>query len=379
MSRSALRQRGDAPRSTRGSHEIALATRANPTRRREGGVGTPTSAPGARGRALAVVVCPGRVSPRGHSAGFHTPQPGATARPRCARMRRRPDVRERGPFSTEPIAGPNSAPPPVEWVDLPREPERGHSVMRYVPCVISAVILFGCASTRSWTYRPEPPRFREPILEKTVVVPPVEDHRTNHNFNGWALYLIPLMPFGWQTFDTPEGPDRHLTSTTWHFQPSEDISKAIAQDLQNLGLFKEAFFGYRPSEGDLALRAALHSTRYDAKLITYGLSLYGPLLWLIGLPAGTYSNELRLELRLEDPKTGELYWSGGVNELDGDPVWLYYLKADFHYDSLLKRGLKRAFVDLEARLVERIDRGTPAPLSHSSESPAAPEGAPARQ
>jgi hypothetical protein len=176
--------------------------------------------------------------------------------------------------------------------------------------------------------------------------------RTNDNTNLVALYLIPLVPFGWMTFDTPEGPDKHLTSGEWNFRPPEDIAKAIAQDLQNLGLFREAFFGYRPSDGDLILRSQLHSTRYNAKMLSYGLSIEGPLLWFIGLPVGTYSNELRLELRLEDRATGKLVWSGGVEELDGGAVWLYALGADFHYDSLLKRGLRRAFADLESQLAK---------------------------
>jgi hypothetical protein len=225
----------------------------------------------------------------------------------------------------------------------------------YRAAPLALLLLPGCASTRSWAYRPEPPVQREPILAKSVVVLPVEDLRPNENSNLAALYLIPLMPFGWMTFDTPEGPEKHLTSGAWNFRPSEDIAKAVAQDLQNLGLFKEAFFGYRSSDGDLVLRGELHSTRYDAKLISYGLSFEGPLLWLIGLPSGSYSNEIRLELRLEDRKTGEQYWSGGVNEVDGSLVWLYALGADFHYDSLLKRGLRRCFTDLESQLAKRAE------------------------
>lgn len=221
--------------------------------------------------------------------------------------------------------------------------------------VLSLCALTGCASTRSWAYRPEAPVVREPVLAKSVVVLPTEDLRTNENSNLLPLYLIPLMPFGWMTYDTPEGPDRHLTSGAWIFRPSEDIAKAIAQDLQNLGLFKETFFGYRPSDGDLVLRSQLHSTRYNAKMITYGMSIEGPLLWLIGFPTGTYSNELRLEMRLEDQKTGQLVWSGGVTELDGGIVWIYALGADFHYDSLLKRGLRLSFSDLQTRLAQQSE------------------------
>jgi len=156
----------------------------------------------------------------------------------------------------------------------------------FVRAFLLLALTSGCASTRSWAYRPEPQTIRDPILEKTVVVLPVEDLRSNENSNYIALYIIPLMPFGWQTFDTPEGPDMHLTSRTWNFRPSEDIAKAMAQDLENLGLFEEAFFGYRSSDGDLVLRSELHSTRYDSRLISYGLSVYGPLLWLVGFRVG---------------------------------------------------------------------------------------------
>jgi len=63
-----------------------------------------------------------------------------------------------------------------------------------------------------------------------------------------------------------------------------------------------------------------------------------------------------LELRLEDRQSGDIYWSGGVNETEGSVVWLYVLDADFHYDSLLKRGLRLAFTDLSARLAQRAEQ-----------------------
>ena len=77
------------------------------------------------------------------------------------------------------------------------------------------------------------------------------------------------MPYGWQELNTPEGVERHCQSGLWQWRPNEDIAKATA-------------FTNRSSEGELTLEGNIKSTKYDGKIITYGLSVYGPLFWFFG-------------------------------------------------------------------------------------------------
>ena len=165
------------------------------------------------------------------------------------------------------------------------------NTFRTLSLIAITLSLVGCSSQKAWKYGPEP--FISgvpPQVDKTVVVTPFNDQRINENSNMYAMYLIPLMPFGWQDLNTPEGVQMHLTSSLWLWRPNEDIAKAAYEEINSSNLFKEVFYSTRASEGDLVLQGTIKSTKYDGKIFSYCLSAYGPVLWWIGLPAANVSN-----------------------------------------------------------------------------------------
>ena len=216
--------------------------------------------------------------------------------------------------------------------------------------MLMMLIISGCATQRAWVYKAEPPVSMAPMINKSVAVRPLSDERENINRNAWLMYLIPLMPFGWQDLKTPEGVQMHISSGLWLFKPTEDFAKAIAEELNNSGIFKEVFFTNRPSEGDLIFKGEIKSTDYDGKMITYCLSVYGPTLWLIGLPASHVENVLALSLQLVDSKTNEVLWQGTYEKREGHTSWIYALQPDFLYDRLLKEVMKEALPSLKNKL-----------------------------
>ncbi len=210
----------------------------------------------------------------------------------------------------------------------------------------------GCATQRVWSYKTNSyVTGTTPLLNKTVAVLPLSDKRENINENRLMMYLIPLMPFGWQDLQTPEGVHMHVNSGMWHFKPVEDMSKAIAEEVNNSGIFKEAFFTHRASEGELILRGELISTRYKGKLFSYGLSAYGPCLWILPLPSTSYTNVLEIAFKLEDTATKQVLWEGSYKKEKGEiSIGLYDLRPDFNYDTLLKEAMKEALVSLRSKL-----------------------------
>jgi hypothetical protein len=216
--------------------------------------------------------------------------------------------------------------------------------------MLMMLVMAGCATQRAWTYKAEPPVSTAPMINKSVAVSPLVDGRENVNHNMTMMYLIPLMPFGWQDLKTPEGVQTHLNSGLWLFKPTEDFSKAIAEELNNSGIFKEAFFTNRPSEGDLIFKGEIKSSDYDGKMITYCLSVYGPMLWLIGFPAAYIENTLGLSLQLVDSKTNDVLWQGTYEKREGHTSWIYALQPDFLYDRLLKEVMKEALPSLKNKL-----------------------------
>jgi hypothetical protein len=206
--------------------------------------------------------------------------------------------------------------------------------------------LAACQSTRTWSYTPEPRSSAAPTLDKVVVVIPFEDHRKNENSNLIGLYLIPLMPYGWADYETPEGPDRHITSGLWQFRPIDDMTRAVAQEVENARVFKEAFVGNRPSEGDYVLTGEIVETGYHGKVYSYCLSAYGPLLWYLGLPAAQVQNTFELRLKLSKNPSEPPLWSYTISGREENTSWIYVMKPDLLYDALLKNGMKEALPSL---------------------------------
>ncbi len=216
--------------------------------------------------------------------------------------------------------------------------------------ICTLLLMMGCATQRVWTYRAEPYVKTTPVVNKSVAVTPLADSRENVNHNKILLMYIPLMPYGWMDLNTPEGGQPHVSSGVWLFRPTEDIAKAIAEEINNAGIFKEAFFTTRASEGELNLRGTIKSTYYHGKLFSYGLSIYGPDLWFIGLPAGTCENNLEISLELVESSAGKILWSGNYKKDYSNIFWIYDVSADFYYDQLLKEIMKEVIPSLKTDL-----------------------------
>jgi len=221
----------------------------------------------------------------------------------------------------------------------------------FVSIIVFCFILSGCATQKGWHYNVEQKKDRKPILNETVAVPVFKDARADKNNNSFAMYLIPLFPFGWADYTIPEGGGAKLNSTPiWLFKPNEDLAKAAAEELEASSLFKEVFFTQRASEGELTFLGTINSTNYSATMISYGLSAYGPLLWAFGLPCGSIHNQLGVEFKLTDRKNAVLWQNSYTLKYDKSPVWIYSLPSDFQYDSMYKEIMLKVVVDLENKL-----------------------------
>jgi len=217
--------------------------------------------------------------------------------------------------------------------------------------ILAILIVAGCSTQRAaWTYKAEPPVTMAPMIDKSVAISPLSDRREKVNKDMVAMYLIPLMPFGWQDLRTPEGVEMHINSGLWPFRPTEDVAIAIAEELNNSGIFREVFFTNRPSGGDLFIKGEIKTTDYNGKLITYCLSFEGPILWFVGLPKAYIENILGLSLQLVDSKTNEVLWQGDYEKREGRTSWIYAMQPDFLYDRLLKEIMKEALPSLKNKL-----------------------------
>ena len=217
---------------------------------------------------------------------------------------------------------------------------------RHLAAFLLVLLATSCATQRSWVYKPNAYSAPAAMTKQKLVVTPFQDGRTNINSNKILLYLIPIFPFGWADYQVPEGATQHITSTIWtNYKPTEDYPKALAEELRGARLFSDAYFDFKDGDADLAVRGRIENTKYSCKIYSYGLSAYGPLLWFIGLPAASASNELELELTCDELKTGRRLLTKRYNATPySSTSWLYVMKNDFNYPDMLA-GVYRQFVD----------------------------------
>lgn len=191
------------------------------------------------------------------------------------------------------------------------------SKIRFVLQIVClCVLLSGCVDHRGWVYQADPKEYKKAEIQKTVAVLPFTDKRENVNHDRFAIGLIPLVPYGWQDFKTPE------TVINQQFYPKEDFAKATAQELSSASLFKDVFFSFKETDSDYILVGELEQSDIHTKIFLYGLSAPGDLLWLLGFPAGSYSNEITVNFKLLD-KNYNVKFSKKYSEKIEEIRWIY--------------------------------------------------------
>ncbi len=218
----------------------------------------------------------------------------------------------------------------------------------------------GCGTTAKFIYPADSKRLTHfsdrPGYDKVVAVTPFEDMRGDSNEAGTVfLYLIPLMPYGFVEYERPEAARMFNSINEFDFDASEDLAKATAYSIRKSGLFSDAFFthGGDKDKADFLLEGKMLSTTYQGTVWTYGLSVFGPLLWFIGLPAGTSYNEMILALQLTDRATGRLIWEKNYDKNTKITQGLYYA---FGHDV---RGYPELMQTILNDAVEEIARELP--------------------
>jgi hypothetical protein len=206
------------------------------------------------------------------------------------------------------------------------------------------MVVTGCASRAAFNYKPSDVSLNQKEkLPLKVAVMPFEDKRGDSNTNASLLYLFPLMPFGPIDYDRPDGANGYLFHSSYNFRPSEDLAKAAIEEFKANNIFDEIFLTQRENEQniDMLMTGVIRETDYNGKIISYGLSAYGPLLWFIGLPAGHITNTLDFSMQLKRVSDGKIVWMHDIKKECSRVSGLYYnWAADFDcYPLMLKEGL----------------------------------------
>ena len=231
-------------------------------------------------------------------------------------------------------------------------------ILFFMMSACAVMFLAGCGTTSKFVYPTnmnQLVRFGEsPLTDKTVTVMPFEDFRSDDNSAMYAMYLIPLWPCGWGSYDRPDAARIFPTIAEFEVTPSEDLPKAAATSLRRSNLFKEVGFSHKKEATDYTLGGRIKTFAYRGKMWSWGLSLYCPYLWVLGAPAAVSENKIEVELELLD-KNGKIVWEYTLRKEDSMWQWLYYR---FGHDckmfaKLYQDGMNAAITDLSQRLLRK--------------------------
>ncbi|MCP3967334.1 MAG: hypothetical protein GY750_08655 [Lentisphaerae bacterium] len=231
--------------------------------------------------------------------------------------------------------------------------------------VLSAILLSGCSTFHDYDYPPQNAKqvyfANVPLYSDAVTVVTLRDKRPSvkeEEFGTLLLGLIPLWPYGYVDCPQPEYGAFFNSAEGFRFDASRDLTNSVMESLEHSNLFKEVKFSrdMRDVTTRLVLTGDINSTEYIGRVWSYGVSIFCPWLWLVGLPAGNFTNELDLTIKLQDSKTEKVLWTYEFKERDSRVVGFYYnYGRDFEeYSPLMLKAMNQALEKLETEL--RLDQ-----------------------
>lgn len=239
----------------------------------------------------------------------------------------------------------------------------------FLPFLFIAFFTVGCGTTATFIYpgnQKDLIRISEtPKYNYTVAVVPFEDKRKDMNSSSGALlFYVPLVPFGYVTYQRPELASSFVSISEFDFKPSEDLANAVLSSLRRSNIFKDAFYtsGAEKGKADLLLCGEVLSTEYYGRSFSYCLSSASRIFWVLGLPSGSSRNELVVKLRLKRCSDDKIVWeySFSKEETIFHNIYMNRGKDVKAYSSIMETGMNAALADLDKLLEAQTKRENPA-------------------
>ncbi len=236
-------------------------------------------------------------------------------------------------------------------------------------CVIILVSLSmaGCLGSREWTYPPPPDKAyldAEPTQPHAagLVVFPLEDQRgMTVQEDNWQV-AIPFVRYAVTAYDRPETIAHPERVDELIFDPPRDFARAMADEIRHANIFSSVTFhagDQQVSPDDFVLRGRLRSTRWERTLSTYLLGPFGTLAWMAGLPMGTVTTSVVVDMQLTsaaDPSRALWDFAMGFEGQVWDGAYYGLEESVMHYPKAVQKALRPALHDLMDAMSARTQR-----------------------
>ena len=238
-----------------------------------------------------------------------------------------------------------------------------------------AALLTGCTNVATFDYSAAPgtmAKFQEAgSSSKTIAVLPFLDQRGTKYFDpaqaeqasdrqigdhgSFYLGFIPLFPVGYVTKEEPENSEDFVSLGRFHFNLQNDLADAAAKSLKASNLFGKVIKAgnMKQADADYIWRGTVTSTYYRGYMFSYCITYFlSPVLWILGAPNGSSSNELRVKFELIDRAAGKVLWTYDYHGQDYINHWIYARigKDASLYPQLMKQAMNGALWDLSKKI-----------------------------
>ena len=207
----------------------------------------------------------------------------------------------------------------------------------------------------NWKYLPSANANRALPTDISINIERFEDRREEKLSDLIFIADIPLIPYGSISSSKPEQASKHLIHKKWIFNPSHDFTGALLEELEAAKVFKEVSLD-KKGNSDLVIKGEILNTAYRGKVYSYGLSAVGKVLWLIGFPMLSYSENLSLRITCIDILTNRVLVSKTYTPSEEWRVeWVYsvhFHQQEMLYPKLMKSIYNEFAEDLKAALKE---------------------------
>ncbi len=230
---------------------------------------------------------------------------------------------------------------------------------RRSPRIVAAALVLALpscyTSVGKWTYpsgRYQTTASPQPV-KAFVLVEPLLDQRGYENVSSMPWSYVPFFPLGWTHFDRPEATVHHEDTTQYTGEPCVDLARSIAIELQRQELVAQVKFAgdYHRGVGEThRLRGTLRAFSVAEQRWTYGLSIYAPAAWALGLPMGRSKNAFCADLELVEVHTDRVVWAACVFDADDHIEGWYYGPEWYRFSWMWERRLRENLGELAKAL-----------------------------
>ena len=236
----------------------------------------------------------------------------------------------------------------------------------------AALLLSACNNIAKFDYQAAPgtmAKFREPgSATKSVAVMPFMDQRGAKYFDpeqsdlaadrpagdhgSFFLGFLPLLPYGYVEKEQPENSEDFVSLGRFHFDVQNDLAAAAMASLKSSGLFSnvvKANNAAQAADADYIWRGSVSSTFYRGRMFSYGITYcFSHILWIVGIPYGSSTNELGVKFELVERASGDVVWDYSYFNSDYLNHWIYARvgKDVSIYPRLMKEAMNQALYKL---------------------------------